>query len=139
MVQVGLKDGAHHFRYRLSELVESRRSRRPIVRLPIIRLIVLAVSGIRRARRETDAIWNVISTGRSCIVPKSVLDAIKMGFWDFEPPLVDSDHFDRADAMPGTKDKLSVLAERVKNGLPLWHPQDRDELDEPVHHVDKPR
>jgi hypothetical protein len=32
--------------------------------------------------------------------------------------------------MPGTTDKLSVLAERVRLGLPLWHPSDRQEYDE---------
>jgi hypothetical protein len=36
--------------------------------------------------------------------------------------------------MPGTSAKLDVLAERLRLGLPLWHPRDRvsydDELDE---------
>ena len=61
-------------------------------------------------------------------MPRSVLEAIKMGFWDFEPPEVDSSQFDCTEAMPGTKDKLQVLAERVRCGLPLWHPEDRDEV-----------
>lgn len=64
-------------------------------------------------------------------MPKSVLEAIKMGYWDFEPPEVDCREFDGTDAMPGTKTKLKVLAERVRTGLPLWHPEDRDEVDEP--------
>jgi len=71
-------------------------------------------------------------------VPKSVLDAIKMGFWDFEPPEVDCGQFDCTDAMPGTDEKLRVLAERVRNGLPLWHPEDREDVDQPVR-VKKPR
>ena len=65
-------------------------------------------------------------------MPKSVLDAIKMGYWDFEPLEVDPDHFDGTDAMPGTKEKLSILAERVEEGLPLWHPDDRDDIEQPV-------
>ena len=64
-------------------------------------------------------------------MPKSVLEAIKMGFWDYEPPQVDSDHYPSTDAMPGTKAKVQVLAERIRCGLPLWHPLDRDEVDEP--------
>jgi hypothetical protein len=71
-------------------------------------------------------------------VPKSVLEAIKMGYWDFEPPEVDCHDFDYTDAMPGTKTKLKVLAERVQSGLPLWHPQDRDEVDEPDQFVELP-
>ena len=63
-------------------------------------------------------------------MPKSVLDAIKIGLWDFEPSEVPAGEYDRTDAMPGTKAKLSVLADRVRCGLPLWHPEDRDELDE---------
>ena len=63
-------------------------------------------------------------------MPRSVLEAIKLGFWDFEPSEVPYTHYDRTDAMPGTKDKLQVLADRVACGLPLWHPNDRDEVDE---------
>ena len=71
-------------------------------------------------------------------MPKSVLEAIKMGFWDFEPPEVDSSRFDCTEAMPGTKAKLEVMAARVQGGLPLWHPRDRDEVDDPIQ-VNKPR
>jgi hypothetical protein len=72
-------------------------------------------------------------------VPKSVLDAIKMGFWDFEPPDVATDDFDCTDAMPGTKEKLQVLAERVRGGFPLWHPEDRDDIEQPPRSNKKPR
>lgn len=71
-------------------------------------------------------------------MPKSVLEAIKMGHWDFEPPEIESCQFSWTDAMPGTREKLQVLAERIRNGLPLWHPRDRDEIDE-VRQVNKPR
>jgi hypothetical protein len=62
-------------------------------------------------------------------VPRSVLEAIKMGLWDFEPPEVGSGQYDATDAMPGTKAKLDAMAERVENGLPLWHPSDRDDME----------
>jgi hypothetical protein len=65
-------------------------------------------------------------------VPRSVLEAIKLGLWEFEPPEVDSNHYSATGAMPGTKDKLHVLAERVQSGLPLWHPQDREDVEQPV-------
>jgi hypothetical protein len=64
-------------------------------------------------------------------VPKSVLEAIKLGFWDFEPPDVDFRQFDASDAMPGTKDKLETLAQRVRSGLPLWHADDRNDVEAP--------
>ena len=31
----------------------------------------------------------------------------------------------RTDAPAGSADKVEVLAERVRKGLPLWHPEDR--------------
>jgi len=64
-------------------------------------------------------------------VPKSVLEAIRMGLWDFEPPEVRSSDYDGTDAMPGTREKLEILAERVKAGLPLWHPLDRHDAEAP--------
>lgn len=64
-------------------------------------------------------------------MPKSILDAIKMGLWDFEPREVDCSQFDAADAMPGTREKLEVLAQRVKKGLPLWHEEDRTDVEAP--------
>jgi hypothetical protein len=64
-------------------------------------------------------------------VPKSILDAIQLGWWDFEPPDVDHDKYDRTDAMPGTKEKVEVLAARLREGLPLWHPDDRRDNESP--------
>jgi hypothetical protein len=64
-------------------------------------------------------------------VPRSVLEAIKMGIWDFEPPEVESNRYEAADAMPGTAEKLTVLAERARRGLPLWHTHDRDDVESP--------
>lgn len=64
-------------------------------------------------------------------MPKSILEAIKEGHWDFEPPDVHSALFSGADAMPGTWEKVEILAERVRRGLPLWHPDDRDDAEAP--------
>ena len=61
---------------------------------------------------------------------KSVLEAIKEGVWDYEPEEVDGSGFDATKAMPGTDEKLSVLAERIEAGLPLWHVSDRTDYDE---------
>jgi hypothetical protein len=65
---------------------------------------------------------------------KNVLDAIKLGEWDFEPDTVDDSTFDPTGAMPGTDEKLSVIAARVQAGLPLWNREDRTEYDD-----EKPR
>ena len=63
-------------------------------------------------------------------MPTSVLEAIKMGLWDFEPEDVDQTNYDSTLSMPGTDDKLKILAERVRSGLPLWHPGDRVDYDD---------
>ncbi|NUQ66428.1 MAG: hypothetical protein HUU20_28535 [Pirellulales bacterium] len=42
---------------------------------------------------------------------------------DFDP--VATEEFTATDAPAGSKAKLEILAERVKKGLPLWHPEDR--------------
>ncbi len=56
---------------------------------------------------------------------KSILEAIQEGNWDYEPSDQFSDEYDSTEAMPGSDDKLSILAQRVEEGLPLWHPSDR--------------
>ena len=61
---------------------------------------------------------------------KSVLEAIKQGEWSYEPESVDEASFQSTIAMPGTNEKLSVLAARVEAGLPLWHGLDRTEYDD---------
>lgn len=62
---------------------------------------------------------------------KSVLEAIQMGLWDFEPAQTPEGQFDSTDAMPGTDEKVRVLALRLRAGLPLWHPADRDDMESP--------
>ena len=70
----------------------------------------------------------------SDVVPNSVLEAIKLGLWDFEPEQqAEAEQFQATGAMPGTTAKLDVLAERVRLGLPLWHPSDRQDYDEEDH------
>ena len=54
----------------------------------------------------------------------SVLEAVKMGLWDYEPPAVDDKCFDSTRALPGSDEKLAILAQRLKQGLPLWHSKD---------------
>lgn len=61
---------------------------------------------------------------------KSVLEAIKLGEWNFEPESIEEKRFDATRAMPGTDEKLEVLAARVRAGLPLWHGRDRTDYDD---------
>ena len=63
-------------------------------------------------------------------MPRSVLDAIKMGIWDFEPDKSEDAEYEATRALPGSDEKLVVLAERVAQGLPLWHPRDRRTYDD---------
>ena len=58
-------------------------------------------------------------------MPRSILDAIKQGDWSFEPNGQEPVQLKRTGALPGTTEKLDVLAERLRQGLPLWHPSDR--------------
>ncbi len=60
----------------------------------------------------------------------TILEAIKQGVWDFEPEKVPFDEFEACREMPGTPGKLLALAERVRLGLPLWHPDDRQDSEE---------
>lgn len=61
---------------------------------------------------------------------KNVLDAIRDGDWLFEPEEVDPNRYQATNAIPGTRDKLHILAERARAGLPLWHEQDRADYEE---------
>ena len=59
-----------------------------------------------------------------------VVDAIKDGDWEFEPQGADGDAYEATRAMPGTREKIEVLATRARDGLPLWHDRDRTDYDE---------
>ena len=63
-------------------------------------------------------------------MPESVLEAIRQGQWDYEPHLVREKDFDSTNALPGSDEKLRILARRVQSGLPLWHPEDRQAYDD---------
>jgi hypothetical protein len=62
---------------------------------------------------------------------KNVLDAIREGDWFFEPEDVDPKRYQSTAAIPGTREKLHILAERARAGLPLWHESDRMDYEEP--------
>lgn len=61
---------------------------------------------------------------------ESVLEAIKQGQWDFEPESVKEDEYISTVALPGSEEKISILAARAEDGLPLWHPEDRQSYDD---------
>ena len=70
---------------------------------------------------------------RRLAVPRSLLEAIKQGDFTFEPPTGEQPvHVKATAALPGTSEKLDVLAERLRQGLPLWHPSDRRSYDDKV-------
>ena len=62
---------------------------------------------------------------------RSLLEAIKQGDFNFEPPTANTPgEMPATAALPGTTEKLDVLAERMRQGLPLWHPSDRRSFDD---------
>jgi hypothetical protein len=65
-------------------------------------------------------------------VSRSLLEAIKQGDFNFEPPTANNSggEMPSTAALPGTVEKLDVLAERMRLGLPLWHPSDRRSFDD---------
>ena len=63
-------------------------------------------------------------------MPRSILEAIKQGDWNFEPTGEQPVNLRATAAMPGTQEKLNILADRLKQGLPLWHPSDRLSFDD---------
>ena len=56
---------------------------------------------------------------------RSILDAVQDGEWDFEPVPCQEDYYEPTRALPGSAEKVGVLKDRVRRGLPLWHPSDR--------------
>jgi hypothetical protein len=95
---------------------------------------ILGFAGAARRLQDAGRSRFIISQAvmGECVMTKSVLDAIREGIWDFEPEEVDTQSFDATRAIPGTREKLNVLAERVRAGLPLWHEKDRPDYEEPV-------
>jgi hypothetical protein len=62
---------------------------------------------------------------------KNVLDAIRDGDWFFEPEEIAPSGYQATSAIPGSDEKIAILAARVQSGLPLWHEADRPDYDEP--------
>jgi hypothetical protein len=56
---------------------------------------------------------------------QNVFEAILECGHDEEFVPVETEDFVPTDAPAGSRKKLQILAERVKKGLPLWHPEDR--------------
>ena len=50
-----------------------------------------------------------------------------MGLWNYEPKRIEETSYEATKAMPGTQEKLEIMALRVKAGLPLWHHDDQTE------------
>ncbi|MDP6442572.1 MAG: hypothetical protein QGG36_10155 [Pirellulaceae bacterium] len=63
-------------------------------------------------------------------MPDSILEAIKQGLWDYEPEVERPTSYASTGALPGSHEKVTILASRVQDGLPLWHPEDRRSFDE---------
>jgi hypothetical protein len=38
---------------------------------------------------------------------------------------VETDEFSCTDAPAGSREKIETLAQRIQQGVPLWHPEDR--------------
>jgi hypothetical protein len=63
-------------------------------------------------------------------VPRSVIDAIKQGDLTFEPARGAAANSQATIALPGTSEKIDVLARRLAEGEPLFHPRDRVTYDQ---------
>ncbi len=61
---------------------------------------------------------------------ESVLKAIREGQWDFEPEPLQEEMYDSTAALPGSDEKVQELAKRAREGLPLWHSEDRKTVDD---------
>jgi hypothetical protein len=86
---------------------------------------------LRRSRGGSNRCVMCIARSRVPDVSKSVLEAIREGDWFFEPADVEPACFDATMAVPGSREKIDVLAARAQEGLPLWHVHDRMDYDEP--------
>jgi len=63
-------------------------------------------------------------------VPNSILEAIQQGQWDFEPAHTAEGEYSPTEALPGSNEKVRILAERLRRGLPLWHSEDRQDYED---------
>ncbi len=58
---------------------------------------------------------------------RNVFDAILECGHDEDFTPAETEEFVATDAPAGSRAKLDILAERVRKGLPLWHPHDRSD------------
>lgn len=58
---------------------------------------------------------------------KNVFEAITEFGHDEDFIPVETENFRSTSAPAGSPEKLEVLAQRVSAGLPLWHPEDRND------------
>lgn len=58
---------------------------------------------------------------------KNVFEAILENGHDEDFVPVESDQFQPTTAPAGSAQKLEVLAQRIAMGMPLWHPEDRND------------
>ena len=49
----------------------------------------------------------------------SILEAVKMGLWEFLPHTVDFSELEAPDSIPGSREKLDVLAEHLLRDVPV--------------------
>ena len=62
-------------------------------------------------------------------MPNSVLEAIRAGKWDYEPESAEEQDYDSTTALPGSDEKLDILAEQVQ----VEHLYPVASLEEPWH------
>jgi len=56
---------------------------------------------------------------------RNVFEAISMFGHDEDFAPLETDEFSATEAPAGSPEKLDILAERIRQGLPLWHDEDR--------------
>ena len=62
---------------------------------------------------------------------KSSLDVIQNARPVYKLDEIEELSFDATDAEPGSAEKIEILARRIREGFPLWHPDDRHAEDLP--------
>ncbi|REJ70454.1 MAG: hypothetical protein DWQ31_01010 [Planctomycetota bacterium] len=56
---------------------------------------------------------------------RNVFEAISMFGHDEDFAPLETDEFTSTEAPAGSPEKIDILAERIEQGLPLWHDEDR--------------
>ncbi len=56
---------------------------------------------------------------------RNVFEAISMFGHDEDFAPLETDEFLATEAPAGSPEKLDIMAERIRRGLPLWHDEDR--------------